>query len=107
MAGMILTIFRSRLRPEHLDEYGEAAERIHALAVTMPGFVSIKTFTADDGERVSIVEFATREAHDAWRRHPEHVEAQRLGRERFYSEFSIQVCEPLRQRRFPGGADAG
>jgi heme-degrading monooxygenase HmoA len=98
---MILTIFRSRLRPEHLDEYGEVAERIHALAVTMPGFVSIKTFTAEDGERVSIVEFATREAHDAWHRHPEHVEAQRLGRERFYSEFSIQVCEVARQRSFP------
>ncbi len=95
---MILTIFRSRLRPEHLDEYREVAERIHALAVAMPGFVSIKTFTAEDGERVSIVEFATREAHNAWRDHPEHREAQRLGRERFYSEFSIRVCEVVRER---------
>ena len=50
---MVITIFRSRLRPEHAREYGEWATRIHDLAVTMPGFVSIKTFTAEDGERVS------------------------------------------------------
>ena len=98
---MILTVFRSRLRPEHLDEYHAVAERIHALAMSMTGFVSIKTFAADDGERVSIVEFATRQAHDAWRDHPEHVEAQRLGREKFYSEYSIQVCEPTGWR-WPG-----
>src|SRR5438552_2886899 len=98
---MILTIFRSRLRPEHLDEYGEVAERIHALAVTMPGFVSIKAFVAEDGERVSLVQFATREAHDAWRDHPEHIVAQRLGRERFYSEYSIQVCTIAHENSFP------
>ena len=40
----------------------------------------------------SIVEFASEETHNAWRGHPEHREAQRLGREKFYSEFSIQVC---------------
>ena len=57
----------------------------------MPGFISIKTFTAEDGERVSIVEFDKQANHDAWR-NPEHREAQHLGREKFYSEFQIQVC---------------
>lgn len=89
---MIVTIFRSRLRQEHVDEYEKLAPRIEALARSMPGFVSIKTFTADDGERVSIVEFESQETHDAWRNHPEHREAQRLGHEKFYSEFRIQVC---------------
>src|SRR5262245_731586 len=89
---MIVKRFRSRLRPEHQEEYSRVAVRIHDLAVTMPGFVSIKTYTADAGDRVSIVEFESRETHEAWRNHPEHREAQRLGRERFYSEFRIQVC---------------
>ena len=65
----------------------------------MPGFVSIKTFAADDGERISIVEFDSEAAHGAWRNHPEHREAQRLGRERFYDEFQIQVCTPVRRSR--------
>ncbi|MGH7954169.1 MAG: antibiotic biosynthesis monooxygenase family protein, partial [Limisphaerales bacterium] len=49
---MIVTIFRSRLRLEHREEYERWAKRIHDIALTMPGFISIKTFAADDGERV-------------------------------------------------------
>jgi heme-degrading monooxygenase HmoA len=97
---MILTIFRSRLRPEHEREYHEWGERMEELARSMPGFLSFKTFYARDGERVSIVEFENAEAHEAWRNHPEHREAQRLGREKFYSEFRIQVCESPRTYGF-------
>lgn len=89
---MIVTIFRSRLRPDHLEEYGRVADRMHELASAMPGFVSFKTFTAADGERVSLVEFESWETHEAWRNHPEHRLAQQLGREKFYAEFRIQVC---------------
>jgi heme-degrading monooxygenase HmoA len=97
---MTVTIFRSRLRQEHEKEYHELAGRIEALARTMPGFVSFKTFRAGDGERVSIVEFETAETHEAWRVHPEHVRAQRLGCERFYSEFKIQVLDNPREYSF-------
>ena len=90
---MIVTIFRSRLRPENEKAYEVTASHIHALALQMPGFLSIKTFSAADGERVSIVEFDSEENHNAWRNHPEHREAQRLGRDQFYSEFQIQVCK--------------
>jgi len=90
---VIVTIFRSRLRPEHEAEYQVMASHIHDLAQQMPGFISIKTFSAPDGDRVSIVEFDSEENHNAWRSHPEHRKAQQLGRERFYSEFQIQVCK--------------
>ena len=97
---MIVTIFRSRLRPEHEAEYAEWAQRIHDLATTMPGFLSIKGFTAEDGERVSIVEFASEETHRAWREHPEHRVAQALGRQKFYAEYRIQVCRDVTTREF-------
>jgi heme-degrading monooxygenase HmoA len=98
---MVLTIFRSRLRPDHLDEYERVADEMLALAEQMPGFLSLKTFTAADGERVSLVEFASEAEHAAWRNHPRHREAQQLGREKFYSEYHIQVCSVLRQHGFP------
>jgi heme-degrading monooxygenase HmoA len=98
---MIVTIFRSRLRPEHVEEYSGVAERMDALARAAPGFLGIKTFTAPDGERVSIVEFADAETQQAWREHPEHQAAQRLGREKFYAEFRIQVCRVERAMSFP------
>jgi heme-degrading monooxygenase HmoA len=93
---VVLTIFRSRLRPGVEAEYSAWAERLEALAERMPGFVSIKTFRADDGERVSLVVFESEQTSQAWRRHPEHLRAQQLGRERFYAEYSVQVATPTR-----------
>lgn len=96
---MIVTIFRSRLREEAQD-YHEVAAQMLELARQMPGFVSFKTFRADDGERCSIVEFADWHSHDAWANHPRHREAQALGRADFYAEFSISVAEVARNSKF-------
>ena len=73
---------------------------MYAIASTMPGFLSYKDFTAEDGECVSVVEFASPETLEAWRAHPEHLAAQARGREAFFSEYRIQVCSPLRDYSF-------
>lgn len=99
---MIVTIFRNRLKPEAGAEYTQWATRMSELARTMPGYVSHKTFVAEDGERVTVVEFESEEAQRAWARHPEHVAAQQKGRADFYSEYRLQTCAVLRDRRFPG-----
>lgn len=97
---MIVTVFRNRLRPEHADEWGQLATKLGAEAEKMPGYVSRKVFTAEDGERLTIVEFESMDAHRGWADHPDHRVAQKLGRERFYAEYSIQICEVLRSGKF-------
>lgn len=69
----------------------------------MPGYVEHKGFTADDGERVTVVTFADPESHRAWRDHPEHREAQRRGIERYYTAYSIQVGTTTHASSFGGG----
>lgn len=102
---MFVVVFRTRLRPgldqAALATLGTLGARMYQLATGMPGFVSYKDFAAADGESVSIVEFASQETLLAWREHPEHKEAQRLGRERFFAEYRIQVCTPVRSVQFP------
>ena len=93
---MIVTVFRSRLRPEAEGEYMSMAERMHELASAMPGYISHKTFVAEDGERLTLVEFESEEAQRAWAVHPEHVEARKLGRTRFFSEYRLQICNLVR-----------
>ena len=93
---MIVTVFRSRLNPSMQEEYGRWAARMSELAREMPGYLSHKGFVAADGERVTIVEFATEAAMRPWATHPEHVAAKRLGREQFFSEYRVQVCSVLR-----------
>ncbi|HEU4660377.1 MAG TPA: antibiotic biosynthesis monooxygenase [Pseudolabrys sp.] len=97
---MIVTVFRSRLRPEAREQYMQMSARMNELAKTMPGYISHKSFTAEDGERVTIVEFESEDGMRAWRMHPEHREAQRRARESFYSEFRIQVCNLVREASF-------
>jgi heme-degrading monooxygenase HmoA len=97
---MVIAVFRSRLRSEHANEFQRLADRMLQIAQSMPGFISYKVYAAADGERCSIIEFESPELLQAWREHPEHREAQRLGRERFYEEYTLQVSEPARESRF-------
>lgn len=96
MDETVVTIFRSRLKPGIDEEYGELADEISALAREQPGYVDHKTFVAEDGERVTIATFADEASQRAWREHPRHREAQRLGRERFYETYSLQVAAVIR-----------
>ena len=98
---MTIVLFRNRLRPEASEAYGQLAPEIALLAQQQPGFIAMKTFTAADGERVTIAEFESDEAVAAWRAHPEHREAQRRGKTEFYSEYHLQVCEVLREKHVP------
>ena len=99
-SSVVVSIFRSRLRSENAEEFGELAARMLALAEGMPGFISYKVYASEDGERCSIVEFESPEHLRAWREHPQHREAQRIGRERYYEEYTLYVGEPMRESRF-------
>ena len=95
---MILTVFRSRLRPGAQQEYGAMAARMSELAKSMPGYIAHKGFVAEDGERVTIVEFESEDALRQWRIHPEHVEAKRHGAGHFFGEYRVQICTVTRDR---------
>ena len=97
---MIVTVFRSRLKPGVKDDYVALVDRMAAIAETMPGYISHKGFFADDGERVTIVEFEHEAGQRAWRTNPEHLVAQRLARQKYYTEYHIQVCTLDRETKF-------
>jgi heme-degrading monooxygenase HmoA len=97
--GLVVTVFRSRLRSD-IGDYPGTMARMLELARSMPGFIDIKTFVADDGERASIIRFADPDSQGAWRDHPEHRQAQEAGRERYYPEYAIQVCEVISEHKF-------
>ncbi len=93
-----MTVFRSRLRDGCADTYGPLAAELGAAARSLPGFVDLTESSAPDGERVTVVTFASWEAHRAWRDDPRHRAAQARGRDEFYEEYSIQVGECVTAR---------
>ena len=99
---MVIVLIRTELRADvDLAEYERLGNRMDELVRAIPGFISVKDFTAEDGERVSMVCFATHEALAQWRDLPEHVEAQRAGKERIYARYDVRVCEVVRSYAFP------
>ena len=97
---MVISVFRSKLRPGIEEEFVKLGDRMLEIAQSMPGFVSYKVYTAPDGERASIIEFESREELLAWRDLPEHRAAQQRGRERYYEWYSLVVSEPERESHF-------
>ncbi len=97
---MVLTVFRCRLREDARAEYLALAAKMAALAETMPGYKSRKTFVAEDGERIVLVEFEDEASQRNWSLNADHVEAKKKGRDSFYAEYTLQVCSVVRESRF-------
>ena len=98
---MIVVLFRSKLVPTaSTDGYDEMAQEMDDLARTMPGFIDVKSFTAEDGERLTVVWWQDEETLRAWREQARHRVAQRTGRERWYEYYKMDVAEVIRNRNF-------
>tara|TARA_B100001179_G_scaffold227775_1_gene210845 strand:- start:583 stop:897 length:315 start_codon:yes stop_codon:yes gene_type:complete len=90
---MYIVVFRSRKRADHdADLYVRDARRMVDLAREQPGFLAVKTYAADDGETVTISEWATREAARAWRAHRDHAPVQGEGRRSYYAQYTMFTC---------------
>ncbi len=98
---MIIVVFRIHVNPEaNLEELGAVSQKMVTLVGEMPGFVSVKDYSAQDGEMLVLAEFDSLEAVDAWKAHPEHLIAQRRGYEEFFADYRIQICSLVRSNEW-------
>lgn len=84
-------IFTSRRKPGIDDDYGNASERMHELAATMPGYLGIESARGVDGLGITVSYWESEAAIKNWREHAEHVVVQRMGREKFYEWYESRV----------------
>lgn len=98
---MFLVVFRNRKRAD-LDAaaYSADADAMEALAAVQPGYLSFKSYTADDGEVVAISEWVDEEAALGWRRVTDHAAMQAKGREEYYEDYTLFAGTPNRVHRF-------
>ncbi len=99
---MYLVVFRSRKRAD-IDQlaYAAQAEAMETLAGRQEGFLSFKSYTADDGETVAVSEWMDEASARAWGRVADHAAAQADGRTRWYCEYTLFGSENPRIHRFP------
>jgi heme-degrading monooxygenase HmoA len=93
---MVVVVFKITHRSDlPAAEYEETAARMVELVTAMPGFIDMD-YAATEGGELVIARFESHEALEAWRNLPEHKAVQQRGRERFFSAYRIEVCEPVR-----------
>jgi heme-degrading monooxygenase HmoA len=92
---MYVVIFRAVIR-ELDDDYSQVAARMRDLALTRFGCIEFHAITEGRNE-VALSYWPSEEAILAWKAHPEHILAQRAGRERWYESYSVQVAAVTRE----------
>lgn len=101
---MIVAIASLKPRGDANDiEIEQTFERMRELVAQVPGFVSYKSYVADDGEEIELARFDSEVALETWRTLPEHLEAQRRGRHEWFDEYWVQICTPIREYRLVRG----
>lgn len=96
---MFVVIFRATIRS--LDaEYARTAARMRTLALEEFGCLEFHA-VAEGQHEVALSYWPSEEAIRAWRSHPEHLLAQKAGRERWYESYSVQVAQVTREYRSP------
>lgn len=99
---MYLVVFRNRKRAD-IDRaaYEAEAAAMEAMAAAQPGFLSFKSYAADDGEVIALSEWADEAAARAWGRVAEHRAVQSRGRAAYYESYTLFGCAAPRIHRFP------
>ena len=100
MVNEIIVIGGLTMRDDvDMAAYSTLSAKMYSIVSAMPGFQSVKKYTADVGEVISLYRFDSEESLEAWRTNPEHVEAMKRGHSEFYASGFLQICKVIRESK--------
>jgi len=104
LAGMLeppywAVIFTSQ-RTDGDQGYAAMAEEMDRLAKQQPGYLGVESVRAADGAGVTVAYYRTEADARAWKAVAGHLEAQRLGREKWYRAYRVRVARVEREYGF-------
>lgn len=90
---MYLVVFMSQRAASDPQGYDAMSDAMVALAEQQPGFVRIESWRDEAGFGCTLSWWESEAAIATWKANAKHQAAQRLGRERWYTDFELQVCK--------------
>ena len=93
---MYVVIFKATVA-ELDEEYSSMAQQLHQLAFSKYGCVDFKAVTEGDQE-IALSYWPSLQHIRDWKNDPVHRQAQAAGHDRWYSSYSVEVCELIRSR---------
>ncbi|MFC1750192.1 antibiotic biosynthesis monooxygenase family protein [Pseudomonadota bacterium] len=88
---MYCVIFKAKTKS--IDKpYQETAHRMRELALSKYGCTDFSSMMKNDSE-IALSYWNSLEDISNWKRDAEHLEAQRLGAEKWYASYTVQICK--------------
>ena len=88
-------IFTSVRTDEDHAAYQAAAARMDELAAEQPGYLGMES--AREGVGITVSYWRDLDSIAAWKRHADHLMAQRMGRERWYGQYRVRIARVERE----------
>ena len=95
-------IFTSK-RTEGDHGYEAMAQAMFDLALKQPGCLGAETARGADGIGITVAYFKDDDSIRGWKQNAQHLVAQRLGKERWYSHYELRVAKVERAYAGPEG----
>ncbi len=86
------------MQTEDTDGYAEMAEKMEELAKQQPGYLGFEH--ARNDLAITISYWESLEAIKNWKANLDHLEAQKLGKERWYQWYKTRICKVEREYEF-------
>lgn len=96
---MYVVIFRATVA-KFDDAYSRMAEELRKLALAQYKCLEFTSSTEGNCE-IALSYWQSLEHIREWKNDPLHRRAQKMGKDIWYSDFSVEICELTEVRRFP------
>ena len=83
--------------------YGAMARAMADLAARQPGYLGIESTRGATGLGITVAYFTDEASIRAWKADTDHLAAQQLGKERWYSHYELRVARVERAYAGPEG----
>jgi heme-degrading monooxygenase HmoA len=102
---MLIILFRSKLTDHAGEDYQAMNAELESLVRQNPGFIDVKSYKSENGERLTVVWWRDEESLREWRELMRHREAQKIGRDKWYQYYKLEVASVVRSADFARTAE--
>lgn len=92
---MYIVIFKATLKKLD-DEYQELAKGLRTLAMDKYGCLDFYSAT-ENNQETTLSYWPSLQAIQAWKADPLHQQGQKLGKERWYQSYTVQISEVIKE----------
>ncbi|MGZ3775753.1 MAG: antibiotic biosynthesis monooxygenase family protein [Pseudobdellovibrionaceae bacterium] len=86
-------IFSSKRNNLDQTGYQEMSQKMIDLAKGQKGFLGVESARSLDGYGITVSYWDSLENIEFWKQNNEHQYAQKLGREKWYENFTVRICK--------------